>query len=260
MCYDAVSATRQLLKYALHRGDVHHAEELARKLHELMSASLRPYYYVSGFSHPGLLVFTNDKPMEPQVFTWGLIPSWTNDRKSADIIMNQTLNARAETIFEKPAFKKSAVNRRCIVYLDAFYEHHHSLKRTYPFHISRKDGAPLVVAGLWDEWVDRSTGEIFKTVSIITTEGNSLMRRIHNNPKAEGPRMPVILERENQDAWLIPCTNENDKALLVSLLKPAPEELFSSYTVSGLKGKNGIGNIPEAETPVEYPGLEHIFS
>src|SRR5438067_1941610 len=119
MCYTAESLTLKAYKYAIHRGDLNYAEELARKLNDLDPTRF-PFYHVSGFAHPKLMVFTNEKPMEPQFYVWGLIPCWTKTEKDAKKIWNQTLNARGETIFEKPAFRGSAKSKRCLVYLDAF--------------------------------------------------------------------------------------------------------------------------------------------
>jgi putative SOS response-associated peptidase YedK len=259
MCYNAESATLAQLKYAIHRGDQEWAEELARKLHQLDPTRF-PYFHVSGYAHPKLLVFTDDKPYEPQMMTWGFIPYWAKSAEDAKKLYNQTLNARGETIFEKPAFRASAKSRRCLIYLDAFYEHHHANKRTYPFRIFSSDSTPLAVAGLWDEWVDKETGEVLRTVTIVTTTGNALMSRIHNNPKAEmGPRMPVILPRGRQNDWLIPCKNDEDKKRLRALIKPYEGEL-KAYPVAQLIGKNAVGNVPKARNEVLYEELADLLT
>lgn len=253
MCFSVVSSTRTLIKYAKHRkDDPLLIEELEKKLEHAL-ITLQSHHFVSGFAHPELLIFANDKPFEPQTFQWGLIPFWTKDLKAAQTIANQTLNARSETIFEKPAFREAAKGKRCLIYIDAFYEYHHFKGKTFPFHIAMKDGAPLSVAGLWDEWVDKETGEIHKTVSIVTCEANSIMARIHNNPKAEGARMPVILSREDQDKWLSPLLNKEE---LIQLAKPFPEELLEYHTVKRILGKDGIGDVPEAEEKFVYQDFE----
>jgi putative SOS response-associated peptidase YedK len=260
MCYDAQSATMAQLKYALHRGDVHWAEELQRKLFELDPAKY-PFFHVNGYSHPHLLVFTDAQPLVPQFFSWGLIPYWVKTGADADKIRNQTLNAKGETIFEKPSFRASARSRRCLIYLDAFYEHHHAGKNTYPFRISMKDASPMAVAGLWDEWTDRETGEIVRTCTIVTTTGNKLMSRIHNNPKAEmGPRMPVILPKEKQDEWLKPCKNDEDKKAISALIAPCDDQLLAAWPVGRLRGKEAVGNRPEVMSEVQYPELELLLS
>ena len=254
MCYDVESQTKAALKKAQMRGgSLEEIEALKMKLEQFKAET--PYYHVSGFAHPKLLAFTDKDPLEPQFFKWGLIPAWVKDKISAGQLSNQTLNARGETIFEKPSFQSSAKTKRCLIYLDAFYEHHHFKGKTYPFRISFKDDSPLPVAGLWSEWIDKETGEIIPTLSIVTTEANTLMQKIHNNPKAEGPRMPVIFTKETQNEWLIPCTNEDDKKHIQSLIKPCDENLLNAYTVGRLKGKEAVGNIPEIENEIKYPEL-----
>lgn len=259
MCYDAESATLLSLKYALHRGDHHAAEQLQKQLDELI-LTRGPSYHVSGFSFPGLIAFTNQQPFTPVLLSWGLIPGWIKTAADAKKIRAQTLNAKGETIFEKPSFRNPAKNKRCIIYLDAFYEHHHANKQTYPFRIAMKDGSPMAVAGLWDEWLDRETGEIFKTTTIVTTSGNPLMAKIHNNPKAEmGPRMPVILEKEKQDEWLITCKTEADKEHLLGLIKPFDENKLTAYTVGRLRGKQAVGNVPAVENAYIYNELKFVL-
>lgn len=213
-------------------------------------------YHVSGFAHPRLLVFTNEKPVEPQEFTWGLIAPWTKTMADAKKFWNNTLNARCETMFELNSFKDSALHKRCLIYLDAFYEYHHYCGKTAPFRIELANRAPLIVGGLWSEWADRETGEILKTVSIVTTKANPLMARIHNNPKAsEGPRMPVILPPEKQNQWLMEIKTEADKNNLMKLTAPLPEEWLEAHTVARLTGKEAIGNVAEAEQEVKYSDL-----
>ena len=255
MCYDAEAATLLALKYAQHRGDIHAAEALRAMLEEII-LTRGPSYHVSGFQHPELIAFTNEQPYTPVTLTWGLIPAWTKSLADAKKIRTQTLNAKGETIFERPSFRNPARNKRCLIYLDAFYEHHHANKQTYPFRIVMKDGNPMAVAGLWDEWIDKETGEIFRTATIVTTKGNALMSQIHNNPNADmGPRMPVILPKERQDEWLMECKTEADKAHLQSLMQPLEDGLLKAYPVGRLRGKTAMGNVPEAEREAKYEGL-----
>jgi putative SOS response-associated peptidase YedK len=255
MCYDAVSATQSSLKYAKHRGDDLDVIERLEKQLEQLKITFPKFYHVSGFAHPKLITFTQDKPFEAQAMNWGLIPSWAKSKQDAKDISNKTINARSESIFDKPSFRSSAKGKRCLIYLDAFYEHHHLNGKTFPYHIAMKDGSPLAIAGLWDEWVDTETGEILRSVSLVTTVGNATLTKIHNNPKAEGPRMPVILPKEKQDEWLIPCNTEEDKKKILSLAVPLADELLEFHTVKRLKGKEAIGNIPEAEQEFAYMEL-----
>jgi putative SOS response-associated peptidase YedK len=259
MCYSAESIEHNSLRAALRRTkDLAERKILQKKLDDLFSKAVR-YYYADAFAHPNLLVFTNTQPFEPQLMHWGLIPSWVKDNSSAKIIANKTLNARAETIFEKAAFKSSAKSKRCLIFLESFFEHHHFNGKTYPFRISMKDGSPIILAGLWEDWVNKDTGEIIKTVTIVTTLGNSLMERIHNNPKADGPRMPVILNEDKQDEWLKTIETEEEKACILSLLKPFDHKSLVAYPVRQLKGKNALGNTPEVLEPVDYPELDLSF-
>jgi putative SOS response-associated peptidase YedK len=252
MCYTAVSITRQLVKYAKHRSDDKNQISLLTKELEDITRHLIPLHIADAYAHPKLLVFTNTKPFSPQLFHWGLIPAWIKNKADALKIAQQTLNARAETLFEKPAYRYSASHKRCLIYLDAFYEYHHYNGKTYPFHFSHLHDEPLAMAGLWEEWADKETGELVNTVSIITTKANVLLKKIHNNPKQNEARMPVILPREKQDEWL----NTSEKTQLEKLLIPYPEQLLKAHTVRKLKGKDASGNSPLAEEKFEYAELE----
>jgi putative SOS response-associated peptidase YedK len=254
MCYSAVSITRQLVKYAKHRSDdKNKIEELEKQL-QLIVTSQHKFYFADAYAHPRLLVFTNKEPFKPQLFYWGLIPNWIKSKSDALKIANQTLNARSETIFEKPAFKQSAKNKRCLIFLDAFYEYHHYNNNTFPFHISHIHNEPLTIAGIWEEWPDPDTGELIPTVSIVTTKANSLLKKIHNTPKQTEARMPVILKREDQDKWL----EQTDEKDLFSLLVPYDAHLLKAHTVRKLKGKGATGNTTEAEKEFTYLELANF--
>jgi putative SOS response-associated peptidase YedK len=158
-------------------------------------------------------------------------------------------------MFEKPAFRESAHSKRCIIYLDGFFEHHHLGKQTYPFYICRKDDYPMAVAGLWSEWLHPLTGEKINTFTIVTTTGNSLMTKIHNHPKQHGPRMPFLLTDELTEFWLSKEINGNSqKQLLEHLQSPASIEL-KAITVNALRGKRYKGNVPQVTEEVTYHEL-----
>ncbi len=259
MCYNVVSATRILIKYAKHRQESpEHIHELEKKLKEL-ERDMMPRYQLSGFEFPKLLVFTDEAPLEPDLLHWGLIPFWVKDAETAKKLRMQTLNARGESIFEKPSFRSSAKNKRCLIYIDAFYEYHHYKGNTYPFHIAMKNGDPMCLAGLWESWVDKSTGELIRTTTIVTTEANSIMAKIHNNPKLEGPRMPVILPKDKQDDWLQAYADDSSKEKLQQLLIPFDENELEAYTVRKLKGSGSVGNTEAAEERFEYEELKNFF-
>ncbi len=229
-------------------------EATIREIKEnLLKQTDLPLFHVTGFQHPKMFIYTQESPNYPVVSQWGLVPGWAKDKKD---IWNKTLNARGETLFEKNSFRKSAKDKRCIICIDGFYEHHHHGKETIPYYISRKDEQPISLAGLWNEWVDPETGELLNTFSIVTTEGNPMMAEIHNNPKLSGPRMPVILPEELEDNWLKEINDDLDQKKLEELLTSYPETELQAHTVKKLRGKNATGNIPEASEVYEYPEVQ----
>ena len=150
----------------------------------------------NGFQHPKTPIITNEDAQHIQMYNWGLIPFWAKD----DSIRKNTLNARFETLKEKASFR-SSLNNRCLVLSDGFYEWQwldDKGKQKQKFLITRPNEEAFAFAGLWNNWVDKSTGEIIKTYTIITTAANELMTKIHNNKK----RMPFILSPEMEDEWL----------------------------------------------------------
>ena len=252
MCYDIKASLEAQLNRARRRGDLQAIEEIIEKLVPLTDL---PIYHKSGFSHPELLIYTNRTPDFPEVATWGLVPHWVRDKEQLKKQWNNTLNARGETIFEKPSFRTAAKNNRCIVYVDGFYEHHHYDGKAYPFFVYRKDKQPLALAGLWSEWKNPQNGGILNTFTIVTTTGNRMMAKIHNNPKLKEPRMPVILPQELEDKWLNPIEDELDTNLIQDLIKEFPEEELNAHTVSKLRGKEYIGNVAEVSNKVIYKEL-----
>ena len=116
MCFNA----RYRLEIAMRRAKMYSPKDVTHWENELKQYD--EGFQISGFAHPKVIIYTNDKPYEPKLSTWGLIPSWAKDAYS---IWNKTLNARGETIFEKPSFKKSAEEKRCLIPVEGFYEYHH---------------------------------------------------------------------------------------------------------------------------------------
>lgn len=255
MCYDIKASLEAQLSKARRKGDDKAIEEIIQKLAPLTDL---PIFHTSGFNHPKLLIYTNQSPFIPIVATWGLVPHWVKDFDQLSKFWNNTINARGETIFEKPSFRDAAKTHRCVIYVDGFYEHHHFGSKTYPFYIHKKDKQPLALAGLWSEWVDHQTGEILNTFSIVTTKGNELLARIHNNPKLKEPRMPVILPTEMEELWLKPINDSIDEKQIMELIREYPDDDLEAYTVSRLRGKSYIGNKKDISKPVIYEDL--IFS
>jgi len=256
MCYDMNFLTKNKIKYARRfaesEADISDLEDQLKRLGERIS----PHYHVSGFEHPDVPVITNEEPKKIQLLNWGLIPGWTKDVQAAVEISNRTLNARNETMFEKPAFRDSAKERRCLVIVDGYFEHHWKEGKSYPYHIFLKNDEPMALGGIWDIWKDLVTGLYRKTFSIVTTEANSLMQHIHNNPKAStGPRMPLIIPKELEKDWFLPAVDVASMGLVESVIAPFDEEQMEAHTVSRLKGKLAVGNSPKALEKVNYEEL-----
>ncbi len=162
---------------------------------------------------------------------WGLVPSWSKDASTTKGL----INARAETLTEKPSFREAFKSHRCIIPASGFYEW--QKKGTgvkQPFYFYLKEREVFGFAGLWEEWLDKQTGELLETCTIITTEANELLKSVHD-------RMPVILKPESYDEWLDVKVKDTEK--LQALLKPYPSEEMDSHAV----GKNI--NYPDKNSP-----------
>lgn len=253
MCYDFHTKVSIQAERSRYWND---PETFKRIEEELKKENLQDYYHATGFEHPKMLIYTNENPHKPTVSRWGLVPFWVKDKKQQVQIWNKTINARGETIFEKPAFRESAKSKRCLIYAQGFFEHHHFKGKTFPYYIHRKDEQPIIFAGLWSDWTDQETGKILNTFSIVTTKANPMMAKIHNNPKLPEPRMPVIFDEDYADEWLKPeIKSDSDKQVLLDLLKPYPQEKLDSYTVGKLRGKQAAGNSPNVIDKVTYSEL-----
>lgn len=161
---------------------------------------------------------------------WGLVPSWSKDPK----IGSMMINARAETLTEKPAFNRLLSSRRCIIPANGFYEWKKSGGSKQPYRIVLRDDDVFSFAGLYDIWAD-ANGDKLSTCTIITTEPNALMADIHN-------RMPVILRREDEAEWL--NRDNRDVPALQALLEPYDPSKMRAYPVSAAVG-NVRNNYPE---------------
>lgn len=205
-----------------------------------------PFFAVSGFAHPRLPVLTSEEPERIKRMTWGMIPHWAADHAKAKELRDQTLNAKCETVFEKPSFRYPILRRRCLVPVTGFYEWQHVNGKKYPYFIHSQNKKPFVLAGLYDNWVDTDTGEILQGFSILTTEANPLMARIHNSKM----RMPLILPPEKRKAWIAPNAGRLE---LEPLMQVYDEKEMDAHTVSKLVTQHA--NVPEAREPYDYPEL-----
>lgn len=148
---------------------------------------------------------------------WGLVPSWADD----PAIGNRLINARVETVADKPSFRSALRARRCLVLADGFYEWRKQGSRKQPYYFQLHDGRPFAFAGLWEHWSRAETH--LETCTILTTQANELVHPVHE-------RMPVILPRTSHDAWLDPASQQPER--LLSLLAPYPAREMTAWPVS----------------------------
>lgn len=151
---------------------------------------------MNGFEHPFCPVITNKEPEIIQLAQWGLLPTWAKDKN----LQNNTLNAKLETIHEKPSFKAS-ITQRCLIPADGFYEWQwldSKGRQKQKYLLSIANDELFSFAGLWNTWIDNQTGQSVQTYTILTTQANDLMALIHNSKK----RMPVIIDPQAENDWL----------------------------------------------------------
>jgi len=185
----------------------------------LAPPDLLPRYNIAP-SQPVLVVRQDDSGQrELATVNWGLIPSWAKDPK----IGHSLINARSETIAEKPSFRTAFRRRRCIIPASGFYEWVHVGHTKQPWYIKGSKDVPLSLAGLWEHWKSPDDS-VIETCTIITTTANELMAPLHD-------RMPVILPLDSISSWLDPNTRSDQ---LTKLLRPCASEMLAAYTVSNL--------------------------
>jgi putative SOS response-associated peptidase YedK len=171
-----------------------------------------------------------------ELLRWGLIPSWAKDPAIGD----RMINARAETLAEKPSFRRALQKRRCLILADGFYEWKKEGKKKAPMYIGLQSREPFAFAGLWETWKSPA-GEPIHSCTIITTSPNTLMTSIHN-------RMPVMLSRDAEVVWLDRTIEDAQK--LLPLLVPYSAGVMDAYAVSPLV------NSPRNDTPACVEPME----
>ncbi len=190
------------------------AKELKIKQEEI--DLLKPRFNIAPSQKIAAVINEKEPHIEP--LRWGLVPSWAKD----EAIGQRMINARAETLAEKPSFKGLLHKHRCLILADGFYEWAESPHGKQPYFVHLKTGEPFTFAGLWSHWKDPKDQEI-RTCAIITCGANELMKPIHD-------RMPVILDGEAREIWLDP--ENKDEPVLTQLLKPYSSEEMEAYPVS----------------------------
>lgn len=196
--------------------------------------SLSPRYNIAPSQHT--LSIRNDGVGVRQAVAlkWGLIPTWAKDAK----IGSKLINARSETVAEKPSFRQAYKRRRCLIPANGFYEWRREGTSRFPRLFRMADFGVFGLAGLWERWSKSSAGPI-ETFTILTTSANRLVSSCHN-------RMPVIVEPDGFDAWL---DSETPQPVLEAILKPFPEEEMVGYQVSQIVN-SPKNDLPECIVPV----------
>ena len=218
-------------------------EDAMRQLFDLAPlAGAEPRYNMTPSQLAPLLRLDDAGAAAAGFLQWGLVPSWAKD---ADI-GNRMINARSETVAEKPSFRAAYRRRRCLVPADGYYEWQSRGGPKRPWRIVRQDGAPFAFAGLWEHWLGADGSEL-ETFCLLTTAANELLSAIHH-------RMPVIINAENMAAWLDPAVLPNPDWLL-----PEASPQLRAYRVSALvnspanDGPECIEEVPEEAEPAPVP-------
>lgn len=209
-------------------------------------------YYLSGFTQPLVPIISALQPEIITAFNWGLIPDFCKTEMDAKDMHTKTLNAKSETVFTLPSFKSSIREKRCLILVDGFYEWRTIGKQKYPYFIKYKDYNVFALGGIFNDWVNKQTGEQTKTFSIITTPANDVMAKIHNTKL----RMPFILPKGTEHEWLNVNLSENE---IAHMMKPLENGLLDAFPISKLiTNKNKNPDSPEVQEPFNYPELDFI--
>ncbi len=206
-------------------------------------------YHVSAFLHPHWPVVTQRAERTINFYTWGLIPHWAKTKEDAAKISLMTPNCVAVTAFQKPSFRNAIARNRCLVPVTGFFEWHTIGKKKFPFYIFLKSKEVFSLAGIYDHWTDKETGEIISSFSILTTVANPLLSKIHNSKK----RMPLILPLEKELDWIKPNLSKEE---VTSFMKPFDESLMEAYSITKrITSRTENNNVPEVMEQFQYSEL-----
>lgn len=195
------------------------AYKLAEAFGIEVRANLAARYNIAPSQDIAALRVDGENQRELVMLRWGLVPAWAKDPAMG----NRMINARAETVAEKPAFRAAFRQRRCLIPADGFFEWQKTPDGSkQPYLMARPDGEPFTMAGLWERWQPPGTDEPLETCTIITTEANETLAPVHH-------RMPVIVAPGDRDAWLDPAAPSTET--LTALLRPAPDEDLTANAV-----------------------------
>lgn len=252
MCFDIQVHTKPAVDLSKYYGLPKHVElDFNNQLSFSSNDGVESYYHVSGFERPSVLCINSDFSVQKK--QWGLIPHWTKSKLDASNICNKTINARSETAGEKPAYKMPLQGGRCIILVEAYYEHHHSGKNTFPYRFYNPKIEQIALAAISDSWINPESNEPEHTFSILTTSGNKMAKQVHNNPKNKQARMPMILPTPDEVVSYLAMGNETD--VLNSLSISAQTAQLKAHSVAKIRGVRASENSPIAITPKLYPEL-----
>jgi putative SOS response-associated peptidase YedK len=219
------------------------ADQIQARFHASFDApGFEPIYHAAAFSDPKIPVVRDEKIT---LMSWGLVPRWARSQDEAKKLKRQTINARAESIFDRPAFRASIQDRRCFVIADGFFEWRDVSGKKYPYHVRMRDGGLFAMAGIWDAWKDPETSAVREGFSIITTRANPLLEIVHNTKR----RMPAILAQDDERRWLGPLERPDIEATL----RPYDDSKMEAFPVSRLiTGRGKDSNVPAVLDKFDY--------
>lgn len=212
-----------------------------------------PSYYYHAFALPEIPAVCSGSPGTVRFLRWGLIPHWTRSVEDANEIRIKTFNARAENVDSKPSFSASFRSKRCLVPVKGFYEWQHAGKNKIPWYIYHAEDEIFSLAGLYSEWMPAGSDEKLNTFTIITTEANEMMARIHNSKK----RMPVVIARDKEKLWI---DEKLASADALEMLKPYPSGILKAHTIGPLvNDRSANRNTPDLIKPFSWTESGTLF-
>lgn len=221
------------------------------------------FFHTNGFAHQSLPVLTIDQPDIVQPYIWGEIPHYIKTRQEANKSMHDCLNARSESIFEKPSFRQYIMKKRCLIPASGFFDFHHAEGgKKYPYYVMVKDDdnpdteRGFCFAGLYSHWVDAITGETLRTFTMITQEANEPMKFIHNSKE----RMPLMLQKDDEEKWLDPNLSRAEVERILET--KMPDNKIRAYTIGKMLTNTKIdANVPEVIMKVDsaHPSVPAII-
>jgi putative SOS response-associated peptidase YedK len=222
---------------------------------DVMKEVYGPTFHENAYNFLPLPIITAENPGKLMLYNWGLIPHWVKDRASGFKLRTGTLNCVSEEMYDKPSFRDPLKGgQRCLIPCSGFFESQWKNPQAktsdkFPYFIFLKDQPLFSFAGLYSQWTDRSTGDVFMTYTVLTTVANSFMERIHNTKK----RQPVIIPREYERDWLNKNLTKDD---VLAFCRPIESERMDAYPVSKLiHARDKDTNVEAAIAKEFYPQL-----